>query len=54
MDIEKQITTELNLLNEENFNLIIWKSFDRLNEAFEGKTDIDFYLSNQSIDNLYL
>tara|TARA_Y100001954_G_scaffold133677_1_gene142812 strand:- start:1807 stop:3201 length:1395 start_codon:yes stop_codon:yes gene_type:complete len=54
VDIEKQVKTELNLLNEENFNLIIWKSFDRLNEAFEGKTDIDFYLSNQSIDNLDL
>ena len=43
VDIEKQIKTDLDLLNEENYNLIIWKSFDRVNEAFEGKTDIDFF-----------
>ena len=54
MDIEKQIKTDLDLLIEENYNLIIWKSFDRVNEAFEGKTDIDFFLSNQNIDNLDL
>ena len=52
MNIEKQIVLELNQLRNKNFDLIIWKSFDRINDGVDGKTDIDLYLVEGSFNEL--
>ena len=52
MNIENQIVLELNQLRKKNFDLIIWKSFDRINDGVEGKTDIDLYLADGAFHEL--
>ena len=42
--IKTQILKDLDFFKSNNQKLIIWKSFDRLQESITGKTDFDLYL----------
>ena len=41
---KKQILDDLKYFNSKNQKLIIWESFDRLDESIFGKTDFDLLL----------
>ena len=47
--IKTQILKDLDFFKSNNQKLIIWKSFDRLQESITGKTDFDLYLIDGNI-----
>lgn len=48
--IETQILEDLDFFKSNNQKLIIWKSFDRLQESICGKTDFDLYLIDGNLE----
>ena len=49
---KKQILDDLKYFNSKNQKLIIWKSFDRLDESIFGKTDFDLLLMEGNFQTL--
>ena len=49
---KKQILDDLKYFNSKNQKLIIWKSFDRLDESIFGKTDFDLLLLEGNFQTL--
>jgi thymidylate kinase len=51
--IKDSLLSDIRFFSKNNQRLVIWKSFDRIEESLEGKTDFDFLLLEGDMEKLH-
>ena len=51
--IKDSLLSDIRIFSKNNHRLVIWKSFDRIQESLEGKTDFDFLLLEGDMKKLH-